>query len=259
MSRWMSCQHLQALVVAAQRAIGVMPLCHIALNAEVSGDTSLLVVEAEVVAFNRNGVPSTRRSSVSMCSRPLSKKLRQMRRPYARSCPKRSAGVVPRNFSRVAPSRQHRVVDLCDTLVLEDVVERLLFVDRVVPDHRLVEHHEEKTVQRLRKKQLQAIVGFHGVRSRERQWRKQRSSYVRFSRRPERAVSLDDFVSAERHLRQAAALQEQQIGAGHPISPTRSTTSASSPSTWENPPRPNVLSQSLWNRQYGTATRPPAR
>ena len=32
----------------------------------------------------------------------------------------------------------------------------------------------------------------------------------------ERAVSLDDFVSAERHLRQAAALQEQQIGARHP-------------------------------------------
>ena len=32
----------------------------------------------------------------------------------------------------------------------------------------------------------------------------------------ERAVSVDDFVSAERHLRQAAALQEQQIGARHP-------------------------------------------
>ena len=32
----------------------------------------------------------------------------------------------------------------------------------------------------------------------------------------ERAVSLDDFVSAEQHLRQAAALQERQIGAGHP-------------------------------------------
>jgi Tetratricopeptide repeat/Protein of unknown function (DUF2914) len=32
----------------------------------------------------------------------------------------------------------------------------------------------------------------------------------------ERAVSVDDFVSAEQHLRQAAALQERQIGAGHP-------------------------------------------
>jgi Tetratricopeptide repeat/Protein of unknown function (DUF2914) len=32
----------------------------------------------------------------------------------------------------------------------------------------------------------------------------------------ERAVSIDDFVSAEQHLRQAAALQEQQIGNGHP-------------------------------------------
>jgi hypothetical protein len=32
----------------------------------------------------------------------------------------------------------------------------------------------------------------------------------------ERAVSKDDFVSAEQHLRQAAALQERQIGDGHP-------------------------------------------
>jgi len=32
----------------------------------------------------------------------------------------------------------------------------------------------------------------------------------------ERAVSVDDFVSAEQHLRQAAALQERQTGAGHP-------------------------------------------
>ena len=32
----------------------------------------------------------------------------------------------------------------------------------------------------------------------------------------ERAVSVDDFVSAEQHLRQAAALQERQIGAEHP-------------------------------------------
>jgi hypothetical protein len=32
----------------------------------------------------------------------------------------------------------------------------------------------------------------------------------------ERAVSVDDFVSAEQHLRQAAALQERQTGARHP-------------------------------------------
>jgi len=32
----------------------------------------------------------------------------------------------------------------------------------------------------------------------------------------ERAVSVDDFVSAEQHLRKAAALQARQIGAGHP-------------------------------------------
>jgi len=32
----------------------------------------------------------------------------------------------------------------------------------------------------------------------------------------EQAVSVDDFVSAEQHLRQAAALQERQTGAGHP-------------------------------------------
>ena len=66
-------------------------------------------------------------------------------------------------LSRRAILRQHRVVDLGDALMVEDVVEHLLLVDRVVPPDRLVEHHEEEAVQRLGEKQLQAIVGFHGV------------------------------------------------------------------------------------------------
>ena len=58
---------------------------------------------------------------------------------------------------------------------------------------RLVEHHEEEAVQRLGEEQLQTIVGFHGVLSREGRWRKQRSSFARFStplngRRPTRIL-----------------------------------------------------------------------
>ena len=58
---------------------------------------------------------------------------------------------------------EHRVVHLGDALVLEDVVERPLLVDRVVPADRLVEHHEEEAVERLREEQLEAIVGIESL------------------------------------------------------------------------------------------------
>src|SRR4030095_12427046 len=76
---------------------------------------------------------------------------------------------------------EQRVVELRDPLMREDVVERFLLVDRVVPHDRLIQHHEEKAIQRLREEQLQTIVGFHGVLSREDLWRKPRPSFARFS------------------------------------------------------------------------------
>jgi hypothetical protein len=45
--------------------------------------------------------------------------------------------------------------------MLEDVIERRFLVDRVVPAHRLVEHHEEEAVEGLGEEHLEAIVGFH--------------------------------------------------------------------------------------------------
>ena len=45
--------------------------------------------------------------------------------------------------------REEGVVGLRHPLMIEDVVEHALFVDRVVPADGLVEHHEKEAVQRL--------------------------------------------------------------------------------------------------------------
>ena len=44
----------------------------------------------------------------------------------------------------------------------EDVVEQPLLVGVVVPPDRLVEHHEEEAVERLREQELEEVVGAHG-------------------------------------------------------------------------------------------------
>ena len=57
-------------------------------------------------------------------------------------------------LARGAVLRQHRVVDPRHALVLEHIVEQPLLVAPGAPLDRLVEHHEEEAVERLREQKL---------------------------------------------------------------------------------------------------------
>ena len=115
---------------------------------------------------------------------------------------------------------QHRVVDLGDPLVLEHVVEDTFLVDRVVPLDRLVDHHEEETVQRLRKEELETIVGVHrqpGNSISVLQWISREQMLAANDLRSilnaaEQAVAREDATAAEQLLREALALQESTAG-----------------------------------------------
>jgi hypothetical protein len=157
-------QDLQPPVVLTQRAIGANAMRHVSLNAEVARDAALPIVEAQVVPFDRHR-GSIGAALVGLDVQPaaieeLAPDLAAVRNVVPEQIGRRRTQEL---FSSRAVLRQHRVVDLCDALMCEHVVERLLLVDRVVPSDRLVEHHEEESVQRLGKEELQAIVGFHGV------------------------------------------------------------------------------------------------
>ena len=67
----------------------------VALDAEVAGDASALIVDHHVVTLDAHGVPSSRRSSVSVCTCPAIEELAPSRLALGRSCAKNCAGVRP--------------------------------------------------------------------------------------------------------------------------------------------------------------------
>jgi len=60
-------------------------------------------------------------------------------------------------LARAAILRQHRVVDFRHALVRKNIIQNFFFINRIVPAHRLVEHHEKEAVERLRKKHFQSF------------------------------------------------------------------------------------------------------
>src|SRR6185436_8874179 len=50
---------------------------------------------------------------------------------------------------------EHRVVDLGDALMFENVIEDGFFIAARIPANGFVQHHEEKAVERLREEQLE--------------------------------------------------------------------------------------------------------
>ena len=155
-------QHAQPAVVLPQRLTGALTLGDVALDAEVAGDAALGVVETEVVAFDldRRAVEP---ALVGFDMEPamveeLAPDAAAVREVVLKQIPRRGA---EKRLACGAVLGQHRVVDLGHTLVLEHVVEGALLVDRVVPLDGLVDHHEEEAVQRLRKEELETVVGVH--------------------------------------------------------------------------------------------------
>ena len=138
-----------------------LPLGHVALNTEMAGDAFFGVVEAEVVPFD----PDWRAVDTPLVSLDVEPSAIEEIAPHAATVLDIVAEQVLRRhaekrFACRAVMRQKGVVGFRDALMLEDVVEHSLLVDRVVPADGLVEHHEEEAVQRLREEQLQTIVGF---------------------------------------------------------------------------------------------------
>ena len=143
-----------------------LALGHVALNTEVAGDAPFCVVEAEVVAFDPDGravdpplvgldvEPSAIEEIAPHAATVLDIVLEQVLRRHA-----------DERLACRAVLREEGVVGLRHALMLEDVVEHALFVDRVVPADGLVEHHEKEAVQRLREEQLETIVGVDSLQS----------------------------------------------------------------------------------------------
>ena len=141
---------------------------HVPLNTEVAGDAFFGVVEAEVVPFDPDG----RAVDPPLVGLDVEASAIEEIAPHAAAVLDIVLEEVLRRHAdeRVACRavlREEGVVGLRDALMLEDVVEHSLFVDRVVPSDRLVEHHEKEAVQRLREEQLETIVRFDGLQSGE--------------------------------------------------------------------------------------------
>jgi hypothetical protein len=123
-------QHLQPAIVLAQRPLGVIALRDVTLNAEVAPNAPLLVVKTEVVPFDgdRRSVDSAlvcldvQPAAIEKLTPDLAPVgdvvLEEIFRPRAQEC------LAGRSILR-----EHRVVDLGDALMLENVVERPLLVD----------------------------------------------------------------------------------------------------------------------------------
>ena len=140
--------------------LGPLPLGDVALDPEVPEDPAGAVVQADVVALD----PDRRAVELPFVGLDVEAPgvediSRQSAFPgagmsWANSWP----ACCPISWSLPrAVLREHRVVDLGDPLVGEDVVERCLLVGGARPVHRLVEHHEEEAVERLGEEQLQQL------------------------------------------------------------------------------------------------------
>ncbi len=128
----------------------------VALDPEVPGDASGIVVEADVVALD----PDRRPVGAAFVGLDVQPAAVEELAPH----PPSVCEVVPEQIGRRGPEEllardavlgQHRVVDLGHALVGKHVVERGLLVHAHVPADRLVEHHEEEAVERLREEELE--------------------------------------------------------------------------------------------------------
>src|SRR4029453_4802949 len=141
-------QNLQTAGVLAKGLAGPLALSDISLNAEMAGDASRAVVEAEVIPFDPDGraVPA---SLVRLDVKPAAVEevppdtatmhevvLEQVFR-----------GEAEKLFACRTVLGEQRVIGLRDALMLEDVIEDAVFVDRVVPLNGFVEHHEKEAVE----------------------------------------------------------------------------------------------------------------
>ena len=214
-------QDAQPAVVLPQCMARPLTLGDVALDAEVAGDAALGVVEAKVVSLDldRRAVEPALVGFHMQTAvvEELAPDAAAMRKIVLEQIPRRSA---EERLTRGPVLGQHRVVDLGDPLVLEHVVEDAFLVDRVVPLDRLVDHHEEETVQRLRKEELETIVSVHrqpGNSISVLQWisreRMPAANDLRsILNAAEQAAARDDVTAAEQLLREALALQESTAG-----------------------------------------------
>jgi len=145
----------------AQGLFGAFAPGHVALNAEVSGDSAGGIVEAEVVPFNRY----RRAIELALVGFHVQPSRLEKAPPHFAAVRevvfiKIIGGEAEELLARRAVLREHGIVDFGHALVQKDIIQNLVFVDGVVPAHRLVEHHEKEAVERLRKKQFEAGFAF---------------------------------------------------------------------------------------------------
>ena len=137
-----------------------MPIGDIALYPQVSGDAALIVVDTQIVAFDAHG----RAVHAALI------RLRMEMTGVEHRTPSRLSGLdivreeLRRRFSNELVKRHSILLCVClvydrHALMREDVIENRVFVSRVVPDDGLIEHHDEKPIDRLREEELAKVVG----------------------------------------------------------------------------------------------------
>ena len=139
---------------------GAMAIGDIALNPEMSGDSAAIVVDAEIVAFDAHrsaihaafvrlgvDVPSVKHRAPS---RFATLEIMREELSWRLSDELRKRNPILSGVGFVGDGH---------TLMLKDVIEYRVFVGRVVPLDGLIEHHDEKPIDRLREKQLAQAVG----------------------------------------------------------------------------------------------------
>src|SRR5262245_60380235 len=136
----------------------------VTLDAEVPGDASAAIVETDVVPLDEDRITV---QSALLCFEVQPSAIEELAPD-----PTAVIEIVREQLARCdtdelvagcAVLLQHRVVDLGHAMVIERVLEQRILAGAVVPGERLVQHHEEEAVERLREKELQAVVGrVHG-------------------------------------------------------------------------------------------------
>jgi len=138
---------------------GEVPIRDIALDTEMAGDTTLLIVDAEIVTFD----PDRRSIHPPLVGLGMDVPRVEHRAPSRLS----GVDVVREELRRRFPDELRQrdailasvgFIDDRHSLVMKHVLEQRVFVDVIVPLDGLIDHHDEEPVDRLREEQLAQAI-----------------------------------------------------------------------------------------------------
>ena len=149
-------KELQSLIESGQGLFRLLALRDIALDAEVPGDSSVGIVEANVVAFHPHAAavePALVTFHVdAACVKHSPPQISAVSEIVNEEVVRRATEKLRRRSPVLC---EQRLIDLDHVLMLEDIVQHRFLIHVWAPANRFIEHHEKEAIQRLREEQFQ--------------------------------------------------------------------------------------------------------